>query len=97
MKKFKNTHLLSFAIFALVFILFAWKLDRYYFYTDEILYAHRGLEHFQGIYSATLQVPPLPKYFAGLAYTLANGNLGFMRLPYALLGTFTAYLLYLIL
>lgn len=86
----------TFFVFALITVLFLIKLDRYYFFTDEILYVQTGIEHFQGLYNDTLQVPPIPKYFAGAAYTLAKENVAYARIPYAFLGVFSAYLIYLI-
>lgn len=93
----KELRFLEILIFALVLTLFVIKLDRYYFFTDEILYVQKGIEHFQGNYTGTLQVPPLPKYFAGLMFNLSGGDLGLMRLPYALMSVSTAYLVFVVL
>jgi len=79
--RFERT--LKFGVFALVTLLFTYKLDYHYFFTDEILYVQRGIEQFSGIFGDTLQVPPLPKYFAGLLYKIVGNNLGLLRLPYA--------------
>ncbi|KKR42525.1 MAG: Glycosyl transferase family 39 [Candidatus Woesebacteria bacterium GW2011_GWB1_40_12] len=90
--RFERT--LKFGVFALVTLLFTYKLDYHYFFTDEILYVQRGIEQFSGIFGDTLQVPPLPKYFAGLLYKIVGNNLGLLRLPYAVMGIISAYIIY---
>ncbi len=92
----KKTRIAELVVFVLVMVLFLAKLDRHYFFTDELLYVQEGLEHLEGRYEGTLQVPPLPKYFAALAYTLSENTLGLARIPFALLGVATAFVLYLI-
>lgn len=88
--------MLKLGVFALVILLFTYKLDYHYFFTDEILYVQRGIEQFSGIFRDTLQVPPLPKYFAGLIYIIIGNNLALLRLPYAVMGIISAYIIYLI-
>ncbi len=97
MKFSKYLKTVEIIFFLFVTLLFITKLDHYYFFTDELLYAYSGTAHFQGDYSSALQVSPLPKYIAGLMFTISNGNLAIMRLPYALMGIATCYLVYLVL
>jgi hypothetical protein len=89
----KNTVLIVFGIICTLFLV---KLDYHYFFTDEILYLQRGEEQLQGVFEDTLQVSPLPKYFAGLMYLIADTNLYLIRIPYTMMGMITAYLIYLI-
>ena len=96
MRLLKSTVFWELVVFGLVLALFLVKLDRHYFFTDEILYVQRGVEQFQGIFTDTLQVPPLPKYLAGVGYMLFGNNLSMLRLPFALIGVLASYLLYLI-
>lgn len=94
---FIKKYCLESLIFLLVAVAFLIKLDYYYFFTDEILYVQTGAEHLSGIYTDTLQVPPLPKLLAGGAYIVAGRNLFLLRLPYALMGIASTYFVYLIL
>jgi len=95
-----NKKLLFFGLVALTFALitfsFIYKLDYHYFFTDEILNVNRGLEHINGIYSDDAHVPILSKYFSGVVYFLFSNNVFFLRLPYALIGVLTSFVVFLI-
>jgi len=84
-------------IFALIFFLFIYKLHYHYFFTDEVLYIDSGREHLKGIYDSTMQVPLLPKYIAALMYKLGDHNVFLLRLPFALMGILSSFLIYKIL
>lgn len=75
---------------------FLYKLDYAYFFTDEILYVQRGVEHIQGIYHDNLQVAPFQKYLAGAVYLAFNHNTFLLRFPYVFMGIFSAFIIYLI-
>ncbi len=83
-------------VFVVITVLFLYKLDYNYFFTDEILYAQRGVEQIRGVFEDTLQVPPLPKYIAGFLHVSFENNVFLIRLPFALIGVLTAYVLHLI-
>ncbi len=89
--------LLAIVVFALIAVAFITKLDFHYVFTDEILYLQTGVEHLNGIYTDVLQVSPLPKYLAGMLYLIFGQNAYFLRLPYALMGVATSFVIYLIL
>jgi len=85
-------------LFALTFIYicftFLYKLDYHYFFTDEILNAKRGLDNIQGNYQYDAHVPLVPKYFSGIIYQQFGRNALYLRLPYAIVGILTAYVLF---
>ena len=89
--------ILELLAFSLITFLFLFKLDYHYFFTDEILYVTRGEEQLRGEFSGSLQIPPLPKYIAGVVFSLFDHNAFAMRVPFALMGVASAYLLYVIL
>jgi len=83
-------------IFGLITLIFLYKLDYHYFFTDEILYVQKGAEQIEGIFEEALQVPPLTKYIAGALFLLFKDNVFLLRLPFGLVGVITAYVLYMI-
>ena len=79
-------------------VLFLYKLDYEYFFTDEILYSQSGYEYLaKHDYSLNLQHPFLAKYIAGIATMINNRDVFVMRLPFALIGIASALVVYKIL
>ncbi len=93
----KKLPLLELSIFLAIILTFLYKLDYHYFFTDEILYANRGSELLRGEFSGSLQVPPLPKYLAGVMLNFFDHNTFALRMPYALIGVISSFLVYFIL
>lgn len=89
--------LITFLTFTFITFLFIFKLDFAYFFTDEILYTLSGQEYFQGIFTRNLQHPLIGKYIVGFITLFTSNDVFFLRLPYALLGVGSTYLVYLIL
>ncbi len=92
----KTKYIAEIFLFAFVTLIFLYKLDYHYFFTDEILYVQRGIEQIDGTFDDTLQVPPLVKYIAGAVAVLFNENIYLMRFVFALAGIASAAILYLI-
>ncbi len=74
--------------------LFLFKLSYAYFFTDEILYTMSGLEYMHGNYTRNLQHPLLGKYLVGLVTLFTRADVFWLRLPYALLGVVSAWLIF---
>lgn len=85
------------AVFAIITLLFFYKLDYHYFFTDEILYRSSGIEYLKGEYSLNLQHPLIGKYIVGFATLFDEMNVFIMRTPYAILGILSAFIVYKIL
>ena len=96
MQLVRRIPLLEVFIFLAITLTFLYKLDYHYFFTDEVLYVNRGEEQLRGEFSGSLQIPPLPKYIAGIVFSLFGTDIFAMRLPFALMGVASAFLLYVI-
>lgn len=80
------------------FFIYFYKLDYESFFTDEIIFVKSGLEAiYRNEYSLILEVPLVGKYLAGLSALFDERNIYIMRIPYALLGIFTAFIIFKIL
>src|SRR3990167_2273157 len=92
MKQLSLGALLIFSVF-----IFTYKLDYEYFFTDEATYNESGMLHLKGQYAKLPEVPLLGKYIAGITGVMMGRNLFLLRLPYALMGVASVFLVYLIL
>ena len=73
------------------------KLDYRSFFTDELSYYYNGREIVNlNDYSKNKEVPPVGKYLGGISYLIGNRNIFLLRLPFALLSIFSAFVVYLI-
>jgi len=84
-------------IFLFITFLFVYKLDSAYFFTDEILYRASGSEYIHGNFTRNLQHPLIGKYIVGLMTLISESNVFILRLPYALLGVGSAFVVFVIL
>lgn len=93
-KSFKSLKLflaLSYGVFVLLY-----KLDAHYMFTDEVLYVQAGREYIKGDYTLNLQHPLVGKYISSITSNFSN-DVFLLRLPFALIGVVSAYLVFKIL
>ena len=82
---------------ALTTALILFKLDYRSFFTDELSYYYDGREIVKlNDYSENKEVPLVGKYLGGISYLIGNRNVFLLRLPFALLSIFSAFVVYLI-
>jgi 4-amino-4-deoxy-L-arabinose transferase-like glycosyltransferase len=89
----------SAVIIALILIsslIYFYKLDNSYFFTDEILYLDSGRQYLKGNFENNMQVPFITKYILGYMYSIADHNVFLLRTPFALMGILSSLLIFLI-
>lgn len=94
----KTKNLIVLFVFLLITLSFFVKLDYEYYFTDEILYLNSGREYIlKKDYTLNLQHPFIAKYVVGVVSIFGDRNVFLLRLPFALMGAGSCFIVYLIL